>query len=166
MFFEHPDSYHFNLESIYKTLGNEWLEFDLEEDTYLIKNPTTSFVTEKSSYLSQSQFADYLKENGLTFTRSKLNTYMKRGAIPDPNLVVGGAKYWERSVCENICEILLKEMLKMKTNLFGFKLVAKKMYFPELDKGEHNPNTTGDEIDNPYMKIRKFKLTRNMFKKF
>ena len=32
------------------------------------------------------------------------------------------------------------------------KLVITKVFKPELDKGERNPYTTGDEIGNPYMK--------------
>ncbi|OZU89042.1 hypothetical protein CIL03_08475 [Virgibacillus indicus] len=40
----------------------------------------------------------------------------------------------------------------MKTSLFNFKLLATKMYIPELEKGESNPYTTGDEAGNPYMK--------------
>lgn len=107
-FFEKPDRENFNLECLYKTLEDEWLEFALEvidlffkEDTYLIKNTTTSFVTEKDTYLNQSQFANYLKDNGLTFTRSKLNTYIKREKVPAPDLVVGGVKYWLKVTCEN-----------------------------------------------------------------
>lgn len=107
-FFENPDKENFNLESIYKTLQDEWLEFSLEvidlffkRDTFLIKNQTTSFVTEKSIYFNQSQFADFLKENGLYFTRPKLNLYIKRDKMPKPDLVVGGTKYWFKSTCEN-----------------------------------------------------------------
>lgn len=107
-FFENPDKENFNLETLYKTLEDEWLEFALEvidlffkNDTYLIKNQTTSFVTEKSTYLNQSQFADYLKEHGLTYNRSKVNTYMKRGKLPGPDLVVGSTKYWLIATCEN-----------------------------------------------------------------
>lgn len=40
----------------------------------------------------------------------------------------------------------------MKTHSFMFQLTAKKMYQPELDKGERNPYTKEDEIGNPYMK--------------
>ena len=40
----------------------------------------------------------------------------------------------------------------MKTRVFYFRLTATKMFKPELDKGERNPYTTGDEIGNPYMK--------------
>lgn len=40
----------------------------------------------------------------------------------------------------------------MKVDFFMFQLQATKMFTPELDKGEKNPYTTGDEIGNPYMK--------------
>jgi len=40
----------------------------------------------------------------------------------------------------------------MKINVFLFKLTAVKMFKPELEKGERNPYTKGDEIGNPYMK--------------
>ncbi|PGT83285.1 hypothetical protein [Bacillus sp. AFS040349] len=40
----------------------------------------------------------------------------------------------------------------MKISLFMFKLSAVKMFKPELEKGERNPYTKGDEIGNPYMK--------------
>lgn len=40
----------------------------------------------------------------------------------------------------------------LKTNLFMFEFKATKMFIPELEKGERNPYTTGDEIGNPYMR--------------
>lgn len=43
-------------------------------------------------------------------------------------------------------------MDEMRTSLFLFQLKATKMYLPELDKGERNPYTTGDQVGNPYMK--------------
>jgi len=33
-----------------------------------------------------------------------------------------------------------------------FQLTAVKMFKPELEKGERNPYTTGNEIGNPYMR--------------
>ncbi|WP_407268897.1 hypothetical protein [Radiobacillus sp. PE A8.2] len=46
----------------------------------------------------------------------------------------------------------------MRTELFGFKLTATKMHVPELDKGERNPYTSGDEIGNPYFKDKKIEI--------
>lgn len=40
----------------------------------------------------------------------------------------------------------------MRTSVFMFQFTAVKMFKPELEKGERNPYTTGDEIGNPYMK--------------
>jgi hypothetical protein len=40
----------------------------------------------------------------------------------------------------------------MKTSVFMFQLTAVKMFKPELEKGERNPYTKGDEIGNPYMR--------------
>lgn len=40
----------------------------------------------------------------------------------------------------------------MKTSIFMFELKAVKMFKPELEKGERNPYTNGDEIGNPYMR--------------
>ncbi len=40
----------------------------------------------------------------------------------------------------------------MKTSLLNFKLTGHRMHFPESDKGEVNPHTSGTEKDNPYMK--------------
>ena len=40
----------------------------------------------------------------------------------------------------------------MKIDVFAFRVKAVKMFKPELEKGERNPYTQGDEIGNPYMK--------------
>ena len=110
-FFENPEKENFNLESLYKNLSDEWLSFALEsifvffkEDTYLIKNPSFSLVTEKSAYYNQSDFVRFLNENKhlheLNFSRPMFNSYLKRGHIPEPDLVVGGSKYWTKGSCE------------------------------------------------------------------
>lgn len=52
----------------------------------------------------------------------------------------------------------------MKINLFMFELKAKKMFIPELEKGETNPYTTGDEIGNPFMKDIKIDIKENDIK--
>jgi len=105
-FFEDPNEQNFNLESIYKTLEDDWLVFALEvifvffkKDTYLLKESKVEFVTENNNYLNQSQFVDFLNNNGVKYTRQKMNTYIKRGKIPEPSLVVAGVKYWDHSVC-------------------------------------------------------------------
>jgi hypothetical protein len=41
-----------------------------------------------------SQFAGHLNEQGLGYNRQKLNLYYERGKVPEPDLVVGGTKYW------------------------------------------------------------------------
>lgn len=46
----------------------------------------------------------------------------------------------------------------MKTSVFMFELTAVKMFKPELDKGERNPYTTGNEIGNPYMRDIKIEI--------
>lgn len=110
-FFEKPNEGNFNLESLYKHLNNEWLEFALEvihtffhKDTYLIQDPTHSIITDGDYYMNQSRFADFLKENGLNYDRSKLNIYIKRGKAPKADITIGGTKYWERSTCEKFLE--------------------------------------------------------------
>lgn len=66
-FFEDPEGQNFDIQMIYQTVDNEWLELALDvitlffsRDTYLLQNPSFSLVTEKDTYLNQSQFADYL----------------------------------------------------------------------------------------------------------
>ena len=49
----------------------------------------------------------------------------------------------------------------MKTRVFYFRLTAKKMFRPELEKGERNPYTTGDEIGNPYMEDLKLDINED-----
>jgi hypothetical protein len=100
-FFENPEHEHFNIGSLYRHLENDWLEFALEliteyfrEDTYLIRQPSYSLIKDGSDHLSLSQFADYLSEQGLRYNRQKLNLYYERGKVPEPDLVVGGTKYW------------------------------------------------------------------------
>ncbi len=39
-----------------------------------------------------------------------------------------------------------------------FELTAIKMFKPELEKGERNPYTKGDEIGNPYMRDLKINI--------
>ena len=46
----------------------------------------------------------------------------------------------------------------MKSRIAMPKLVATKVFKPELDKGERNPYTTGNEIGNPYMKDVEIKI--------
>jgi protein involved in sex pheromone biosynthesis len=110
-FFEAPDKEGFDLGHLYKRLDNDWLEFALElitdyfrEDTYLIKHPSYCLVKNGSEYLSLSQFADYLSKEGLNYGRQKLNLYYDRGKVPNPDLFVGGVKYWSVSTVENFCE--------------------------------------------------------------
>lgn len=105
-FFENPDDQNFNLEILYKSLSDEWLEFAVEmidlffkKDTYLIRNPTTSFVSDNKEYLNQKEFADFLVSNGIPFTRQKVNIYLKRGKMPHPDLTISGVKFWFVSTC-------------------------------------------------------------------
>jgi len=106
-FFENPEKENFNLETLYKQLDNDWLEFALEviltffkEDTYLIQNPSHSIITDGDYYMNQSRFAEFLNENGLKYDRSKLNVYLDRGIVPKPDIIISGTMYWERSTCE------------------------------------------------------------------
>lgn len=40
----------------------------------------------------------------------------------------------------------------MKIDIRGFEIKAVKLFKPEVEKGERNPYTSGDEIGNPYMR--------------
>lgn len=113
-FFENPEKENFNLESIYKKLDNDWLEFSLEmihlfflKDTYLIQEPTHSIITEGDYYLNQSRFAAFLSENGLNYDKAKLSMYIKRGIVPKADITISGTKYWERLTCERFLEAQL-----------------------------------------------------------
>lgn len=117
-FFERPDQEGFDLQTLYEHLDNEWLEFALEliteyfrKDTYLIQSPSYSLIKEDHQYLSLSQFAEYLKEEGLRYDRQKLNLYFQRGKVPQPDLVVGGVKYWAKETAQ-----LYGEQEKMRAN--------------------------------------------------
>jgi hypothetical protein len=110
-FFEDPDNETFDIGLLYRHLDNDWLEFALElmtsyfrRDTYLIQKPTYSLIREDSDYKSMSQFADYLREQGLRYDRQKLNLYFERGKVPQPDLVVGGIKYWSKETVQSYGE--------------------------------------------------------------
>ena len=115
-FFEDPESETFDIGLLYRHLDNEWLEFALEliteyfqKDTYLIQKPTYSLIREDSDYKSMSQFAEYLSEQGLRYDRQKLNLYFERGKVPQPDLVIGGIKYWSGETVQSYGE---QEMLR------------------------------------------------------
>lgn len=102
-FFEYPNKINFDLGCLYKHLDNDWLEFALElitayfrDDTYLIQKPSYSLIKDGSDFLSLAQFADELNKRGLRYDRQKLNLYFNRGKVPQPDLVVGGVKYWSK----------------------------------------------------------------------
>ena len=111
-FFENPDHKHFDLNTLYQQLEDDWLEWALElitlyfrEDTFLIKKPSFSIVKENdSNYLNQSQFADFLMENGLKYDRAKVKNYYDRGLIPAADLIVSGTKYWLKSTVQQYCQ--------------------------------------------------------------
>ena len=103
LFFEHPEEAHFDLASLYRDLDNDWLEWALElitqffqEDTFLIQNPSFTMIKDGSDYLNLTQFAQFLTEQGLKYNRQKVNLYYERGKIPQPDLWIGGTKYWSR----------------------------------------------------------------------
>ncbi|MBT2758004.1 hypothetical protein J7E71_19215 [Mesobacillus foraminis] len=102
-FFETPGKESFDLGFLYRHLDNDWLEFALElitdffrEETYLIQKPTYSLIKDGSDYYSLTQFAEELSKRGLRYDRQKLNLYFERGKVPQPDLVVGGVKYWSK----------------------------------------------------------------------
>jgi protein involved in sex pheromone biosynthesis len=106
-FFEAPKKESFDLGSLYRHLDNDWLEFALEliteyfrEDTYLIQKPSYSLIKDGSDYLSLSQFAEELRKRGLRYDRQKLNLYFERGKVPQPELVIGGVKYWSKKTVQ------------------------------------------------------------------
>ncbi|QWC25155.1 hypothetical protein KJK41_22060 (plasmid) [Bacillus haikouensis] len=110
-FFEDPENEAFDMGLLYRHLDNDWLEWALEliteyfrNDTYLIQKPTYSLIREGSDYKNMSQFADYLSEQGLRYDRQKLNLYFKRGKVPQPDLVVGGIKYWSKETVQSYGE--------------------------------------------------------------
>jgi len=115
-FFENPNKENFNLESFYKHLEDDWLEFGLElihlffrNDTYLIKEPTHSIITDGDYYMNQSRFAEFLSENGVKYDKAKMSMYIKRGVVPRADITVSGIKYWERLTCEKFLEDQLQK---------------------------------------------------------
>jgi hypothetical protein len=120
-FFENPEHENFNIGYLYRYLDNDWLEFALEliteyfrEDTYLIRKPSYSLIKDGSDYLSLSQFADYLSEQGLRYDRQKLNLYYDRGKVPEPDLVIGGIKYWSIKTVQSFGESERKRTRTLK----------------------------------------------------
>ncbi|USK75382.1 hypothetical protein [Peribacillus frigoritolerans] len=111
-FFENPDKEHFDLNSLYKQLDDDWLEWALElitlyfrEDTYLIKKPSFSIIKENdSNYLNQSQLAHYLTEQGLKYDRAKVKNYYDRGIVPDADVISAHTKYWRKETVQAYCE--------------------------------------------------------------
>ncbi|WP_338472785.1 hypothetical protein R4Z10_08680 [Niallia sp. XMNu-256] len=104
LFFEDPDEAHFDLACLYKHLDNDWLEWALElitqffrEETFLIQNPSFAIIKNGSDYLNLTQFAQFLTDQGLRYDRQKVNLYYERGKIPQPDLLIGGTKYWSRA---------------------------------------------------------------------
>jgi protein involved in sex pheromone biosynthesis len=104
LFFEDPKNAYFDLAFLYKELDNDWLEWALElitqffqEDTYLIQKPSFMIIKDGSDYLNLTQFAQYLTDQGLRYDRQKVNLYYERGKIPQPDLWIGGTKYWSRN---------------------------------------------------------------------
>jgi hypothetical protein len=111
IFFEKPESAYFDLAVLYKNLDDDWLEWALElitqffrEDTFLIKKPSFALIKDGSEFLNLSQFANYLTEQGVKYDRQKVNLYLERGKIPEPDLLVGGTKYWSSSTVIKYCE--------------------------------------------------------------
>lgn len=106
-FFETPGKESFDLGYLYRHLDNDWLEFALElitdyfrEDTYLIQKPSYSLIKDGSDFYSLTQFAEELSNRGLRYDRHKLNLYFERGKVPQPDLVVGGVRYWSKKTVE------------------------------------------------------------------
>lgn len=110
-FFENPVEFNFNLSTLYKDLENEWLDWALElitqffrEDTHLIQQSSYAIVKDGWEYLNQSQFATFLTQSGLKYDRAKVKNYYDRGKIPEPDLVIGGTKYWRRSTAKQYAD--------------------------------------------------------------
>ncbi|WP_338473320.1 hypothetical protein R4Z10_21485 (plasmid) [Niallia sp. XMNu-256] len=111
LFFENPENAHFDLASLYKDLDNDWLEWALElithffqKDTFLIQNPSFVIIKDGSDYLNLTQFAQFLTDQGLRYDRQKVNLYYERGKIPQPDLLIGGTKYWSRATASRYME--------------------------------------------------------------
>lgn len=111
-FFENPDNEHFDLNTLYQSLDDDWIEWALElitlyfcEETHLIKKPSFRIIKENdANYLNQSQFADYLTEHGLKYDRAKVKNYYDRGIIPAADLLISNTKYWNLSTVQAYCE--------------------------------------------------------------
>lgn len=106
-FFENPDEYHFELNSMLENLSDEWLLLALNsinvffaKDTYLIKSPSHSYI-DGSDYLNQKDFVNYLNENGEKYSEAKMSVYIKRNIIPEPDLIISDTRYWLKSTCKN-----------------------------------------------------------------
>src|SRR5699024_619438 len=98
---------------------DDWLSFALEcinfffsEDTYLLKEKKFSIITEDSTFYNRSDFANFLLEHydkhGINFSRQMINTYLKRGRIPEPDIVIGKTKYWQKETCNQYLDMLIK----------------------------------------------------------
>lgn len=119
-FFESPSKNNFNLYDLLKYIDKDWLSFALEcivsffeNDTYLLKDAHFSIIKEGNDYMNQTRFADFLNEHkslhGKNFSRAMLNTYLKRGVIPEPDLIIGNTKYWEKDTCRDYLDKIMLE---------------------------------------------------------
>ena len=75
-----------------------------QKDTYLIQNSSFVIIKDGSDYLNLTQFAQFLTDQGLRYDRQKVNLYYERGKIPQPDLLIGGTKYWSRETATRYTE--------------------------------------------------------------
>ena len=131
-FFERPDDAKFDLGVLYSKLNNDWLELALEliteyfrKDTYLIPQPTYSLVKDGSDYFSMTQFAEELTRRGINYPRQKVYSYYTRGKIPEPDLIVGGMKYWHKDAVDAYYQHERDRMLGLSDASDGGKTATK-----------------------------------------
>ena len=119
-FFENPEENNFNLETLYQSLDNDWLEFSLKcindffyKDTYLIMKPNYSLLVDGEEFYNQAEFADYLSKNlGTEYSKSKLSIYEKRGSAPGHDLQISQRKFWHKDTVHSFLENELKKINK------------------------------------------------------
>ncbi|MEI3614228.1 hypothetical protein [Pseudogracilibacillus sp. SO30301A] len=50
--------------------------------------------------LDKKRFTEYLNENGIPFSEAKISTYIRREKNPQPDLMIGGKRYWKKESCK------------------------------------------------------------------
>lgn len=115
-FFENPEEANFDLKWLYNELSDDWLSFALnaielffKEDTYLIKEDTNSVIV-SDEYLDQAGISRFLSDRGIeNFPQNKIATYILRGKFPEPDMIISGKKFWNKTTIDKFANFIWKE---------------------------------------------------------